>query len=184
MKQSMITFMDTETTGLPQAIGADLIFQPYIIEIFAIQMKETKKGLKEVRRIDTLIKPPIPLPAVITKITGLKDHNLTGAPTFPDLYKEIVSVFFGSKRMVAHNLPFDIGLLKFELERMNKLFHFPYPPDHFCTVEQSMNLKGRRLKLIELHEIATGEPTIIDAHRAENDVMAMVKCYEYLRRKG
>lgn len=180
----IVTFLDTETTGLPQAIGADLIFQPYIIEVFATQMKQKKNGkLVEIRRLDTLIKPPIKLPKIITKITGIVDQDLEDAPPFTKVYKKLVKVFHGSDRMVAHNLPFDLSLVKFELERIGKKYHFPYPPDHFCTVEQSMHIKGRRLKLVELHKIATGLPEIQDAHRASADVLAMVECYKYLLKK-
>jgi DNA polymerase III epsilon subunit-like protein len=170
--------IDTETTGLLEPEGNDIRNQPYIIEVFVL--KTTDEGVEE-SRYHSLVKPPKPLPEVITKITGLTDAALKDAPPFSLIYRDLVGIFFGAHTMVAHNLSFDLGVLTNELIRIEKQYQFPYPPIHFCTVEQSMYIRGHRLKLQELHQLATGKTEIENAHRAEFDVLALRDCYFWLK---
>jgi len=174
------TTIDTETTGLIEAEGTDLSLQPFLTEIYAMQTDAEGNIIKEV---ETLIKPPIPVPAIITKITGITDFDLKDAPTFIEVYKDLVEVFFCSHTMVAHNLSFDEGMLILELQRIGKEHHFPYCPIKYCTVEQSMHLKGHRLKNSELYQIATGKE-IVGAHRAKADVLATYESYKWLLSGG
>jgi hypothetical protein len=67
-----------------------------------------------------------------------------------------------------------------ELQRLGKEYHFPYPPSKFCVIEQSMHLKGYRLKNSELYKLATGK-TIEDIHRARADLMATYEIYKWLK---
>jgi DNA polymerase III epsilon subunit-like protein len=175
-----VTIIDTETTGLLEAEGVDISLQPHITEIYAMQIDEAGSIIKE---IDTLVKPPIPIPALITKITGIDDNKVRNAPSFSQIYKELIEVFFCSHTMVAHNLSFDEGMLITELKRMGKEFHFPYCPIKYCTVEQSMHIKGHRLKNTELYNIATGKE-IVGAHRAKVDVQATYESYKWLMAGG
>ncbi len=171
------TIFDLETTGLREAKGSDQLHQPHIIEIYAMQVDG--KG-KLIREIDTLIRPPKPVQPHITKITGIDDDMLVNKPSFLQVYKQIMQVFFMSHTIVAHNLSFDEGVLIEELRRIGKEHHFPYPPIKFCTVEQSMHLKGHRLKNSELYEMATGK-TLEGAHRAKADVLATYESYKFLK---
>jgi len=173
----MITILDLETTGLVGAKGKDQLHQPHITEFYAMQVDN---NLKFVRDFDTFIKPPVPIPSHITKITGIDDEMVANAPTFLQVYKKIIEVFFCSHTIVAHNLSFDEEVLITELKRIGKEYHFPYPPIKFCTVEQSMHIKGHRLKNNELYNIATGKD-IENAHRAKNDVLATFESYKWLR---
>lgn len=170
------TVIDTETTGLLEAEGVDISLQPHITEIYAKQVDDSGKIIKE---LDTLIKPPIPIPDHITKITGINDYTLRNAPTFIEVFKELIEVFFCSHTMVAHNLPSDEGVIINELRRIGKEHHFPYCPIKYCTVEQSLWIKGHRLKNAELHKIATGND-IVGAHRAKADVEATYENYLWL----
>ena len=175
-----IILLDTETTGLPVPMGNALHNQPYIIELFCL--RTTKKG----RVLDSwhsLFQPPIPLPEIITKITGWTDQDLIGAPVFSDKYKGMKKFFKGAETMVAHNLCFDKALIEFELERADKLNKFQFPPDLFCTVEQSLHIMGFRLKLQELHFLATGKEKIENAHKADSDVYAMLEGFKWLRKQ-
>jgi len=173
-----IIILDTETTGLLQPEGTELVYQPHIIEICAIRLNDSFQKTGE---IITLVKPPIPISKKITHITNISDDMVKKSPSFPKLYRPLVDLFLGCHTFVAHNATFDIGMLKLELSRIEKLFNFPWPPIHFCTVEQSLHLKGHRLKLSELYELATGKPEIEDAHRAEADVNALIDCYRWLK---
>lgn len=173
------TVFDLETTGLVQAKGSDIITQPYMTEFFAIKVNSKYEVIKE---FETYIKPPIPIPRNIEKMIGITNEMVSNAPTFSDVYRDIVEIFFGSHTVVAHNLAFDEEVLKCELRRIGKEYHFPYPPIKFCTVEQSLNIKGHRLKNGELYRIATGEE-LIGAHKARNDVMATFESFKWLRRR-
>ena len=173
-----IIVLDTETTGLLQPEGTELVYQPHIIEICAIRLNDSFQKTGE---IITLVKPPIPISKKITHITNISDDMVKKSPSFPKLYRPLVDLFLGCHTFVAHNATFDIGMLKLELSRIEKLFNFPWPPIHFCTVEQSLHLKGHRLKLSELYELATGKSEIEDAHRAEADVNTLIDCYRWLK---
>ena len=173
----MITIFDQETTGLLKAKGSDILHQPHLTEIYAMQVDE-KDNL--IREFETLIKPPIPIPSFLEKQIGITNEMVANAPTFLQIYKKIIEVFFCSHTVVAHNLSFDEGVLINELKRIGKEHHFPYPPIKFCTVEQSMYVKGFRLKNSELYKIATGKD-IVGAHRAKNDVLATYESYKWLK---
>jgi len=135
-----------------------------------------------VNDFDTLVKPPVPISSLITKLTGITNEMVEDAPTFLEVYKKIIRVFGCSHTVVAHNLTFDEGVLITELKRIGKEYHFPYPPIKFCTVEQSMHIKGFRLKNNELYELATGK-TINGAHRAKADVLATFESFKWLKEK-
>lgn len=175
----MITIFDSETTGLIKAKGSDQLHQPHLTEIYAMQVDEKFNLIKE---FETLIKPPIPIPSFLEKQIGITNQMVANAPTFIQVYKHIMNVFFKSHTVVAHNLTFDEGVLINELRRIGKEHHFPYPPIKFCTVEQSMHIKGHRLKNAELYKIATGKE-IEGAHRAKNDVLATFESYKWLKTK-
>jgi DNA polymerase III epsilon subunit-like protein len=170
--------MDSETTGLIKAEGSDILYQPYLTEFYAMQVDNHGKLVRE---FGTLIKPPIPIPGFLEKQIGITNQMVANAPTFIQVYKKIISVFFCSHTVVAHNLTFDEGVLINELKRIGKEHHFPYPPVKFCTVEQSMHLKGYRLKNSELYFLATGRE-IEGAHRAKVDTQATFESYKWLRK--
>lgn len=172
---------DTETTGLPKPETCPLDEQPRIIEYAGIKLDD--KTLKEKGRMEFICNPGIKLDEVITKITGLADRDLEDKPPFVAFYPKLVDFYLGERSMVAHNLPFDRSLLTFDLMRIDCLTKFPWPPKHICTVEASMGVRGYRLKLELLHEIVTGMKHK-DAHRAMNDVEALVTCVRWLRKEG
>lgn len=139
-------------------------------------------------KFHSLIRPPISIPSDCVKITGITDAMVSKAPTFTDLYLPIAEFFLGTYRWVAHNLPFDKGMMMAELGRLNKRPNFPWPIEDYCTVERSLkySTETRRdgqpkfLKLTELHKLATGQPHDTGAHRAEADVWALFECYKWL----
>jgi len=172
----MILFIDTETTGLPGPLGNPLELQPRIIEIYAALTNNKGKIKKE---FETLIDPGIPIPDFITKITHIDQTMVYGQPRFKDIAKDFARFCKKANTMVAHNLPFDHRMFEIEYERIGR--PLPLPKDLFCTVEQSMHIKGFRLKLMEIHQLATGLPEIPGAHRARNDVKAMIKAWKWLK---
>ena len=171
-----IIIFDTETTGLLQPELTTLNKQPYITEIYACKINEEFKMLGE---IESYLKPPIPIPQEVIKISGITDEHVEGAPIFPFFYKDLAKFFTGVDVLVAHNLSFDVGILTNELKRIDKVTKFPWPRHQICTVERTMHLKGHRMKLAQLHEYLLGK-TFKDAHRAKQDVHALVRCFHKL----
>ena len=161
---------DLETTGLPKAEGADLDLQPRITEFGAIKLNES---LEEVEVLEFLVNPGIPLDPKITKITGLTDENLKDEKPFVARLDEVVNFFLGEKTLVAHNLPFDKTVLKFELERLDKVTSFPWPPNQVCTVEVGEEIWNKKRKLGDIYKEVTGKEHK-GAHRAIADVRALI----------
>lgn len=172
---------DTETTGL-LIPGAPLDKQPHIIEFGAIMVAINDAGEMDTTphpehpagqpfidgQASWLINPGVPLEPIITKITGLTDDDLRGKPSFAEVLPEIVAFFLGVHGMVAHNLPFDKGMLVTELQRLGKEHAFPYPPEQICTVAHFVQTFGRRAKLNEVYKRVLGADMPI-AHRALDD---------------
>jgi len=173
-------FFDTETTGLikPDVLTMDL--QPFITEIYMVKLTD---DLEFVDEIDTLIKPPIPISEEITKITGISDETVKDAQPFISIYPRLVEVCLGEESIVAHNAEFDCGVLRYELARCGYEFQFPWPPNRICTVEKSFPIKNKRLRLKQLHELATGREHE-GQHRAKADVHALLNVYVYLKELG
>lgn len=173
-------FTDTETTGLLKTDAIDLNLQPHIIELYIIKTEDDFTFIDE---IDTFIKPPVPISEEITRITGIDNLMVANAPTFVEVYPDLVSLCLGQETIVGHNLPFDMGMIYCELARMNVEFKFPWPHNWVCTIERSMSIEHKRLKLGYLHELATGNPHQ-GAHRAKADTHATARCYFWLKEKG
>ena len=163
---------DTETTGLLKPEVDDLSKQPKIIE-FALC--ELDRSYNAVAKHSWLINPGELITEEITKITGLTNDDLKDKPSFIEVLPEIAAVFRRGDRVVAHNNPFDHGMLVNELKRLGLDHKFPYPMEWVCTVQLAQELiYGRRAKMTELYETATGHP-LAQTHRALDDVMALVE---------
>ena len=175
----MIVF-DVETTGLPKAEGSDLDIQPKIIEFGALKLDD---DLKEIGKLEFFCNPGHPLDPMITKITGITDDMLKEEKPFVAYYGELCDFFLGEREMVAHNLPFDRKILRFELERLDKVTKFPWPRDHICTVEVGQRVWGKMRKLGDIHEELFGAK-IEGAHRSINDVEATVRIVEWYKKEG
>ncbi len=98
---------DTETTGLDPASGAR------VIEIAVVRIDETGNVL---RTWSTLVNPGS------TDVGATEIHKITAAmvadaPTFEEIAGDFVNMVTGSI-LVAHNAPFDIGMMKAEFGRV------------------------------------------------------------------
>ncbi len=177
-------FFDCETTGLTKAESAPINMQPYITELCAIK---TDEQFNVVDKYVEMFKVPIDVEVVqpgskksTFEITGISNAMLADKKPFVAHWREIADFFHGGKVMVAHNISYDLDCLFYELKRINKVRNFPWSPQHECTIEKSMHIRGHRLNLGLLHEILFGEK-FDGAHRAESDVLAMIKCYKELK---
>lgn len=182
-----IIFFDCETTGLTKPVAAGLGAQPYITELCAIKMSDDLEV--EEGKYFQMFKVPVDVEKVqpgdkksTFEITGISNAMLADKNPFSAHWKEIAEFFFGVHTMVAHNVSYDRDCLKFELMRINKTLNFPWPIEHICTVERTMKYKGYRLNLSALHEHLFGV-RFEGAHRAEDDVRAMIRCYKEILKR-
>lgn len=163
---------DNETTGLLKPQVSDLSQQPKIIEFAVVAIDQSYERLRE---HSWMIHPGEDITPEITKITGITNADLKGKPRFIEVLPEIEQAFLGATRVMAHNLPFDWGMLTNELKRIGREFAFPYPPQQQCTVQLASDLiYGRRAKMTELYEHTMGKP-LAQTHRALDDVNALVE---------
>lgn len=102
--------IDFETTGLSQ-------FDSEIIQIGAVKYND----LTVVDQYTTLVNPKTEISSKITRITGIKNEDVIDAPLIQDVLPELVN-FIGDYELVAHNAPFD---MKFLLYNMNNT-EIPY----------------------------------------------------------
>jgi len=170
---------DTETTGLIKNSVVRLELQPRIIELYGCVVEDDGRISEE---IEFLCNPGIPIPPIITKITGLCDADLVnrcrwaeaGAIEFLAILKDVDAV-------VAHNLSFDMAMVNFELRRCGASEDV-WPNRRICTVEATEWYQGHRLSLAKLHEDLFGKP-FEGSHRARGDVAALTRCFLELRRR-
>lgn len=98
--------LDLETTGARAGVNK-------ITEIGAVRIE----GFREVRRFSTLVNPMRPIPPMITRITGITQEMVAGAPRIEEVIPELLEFLEGAV-VVAHNAPFDVGFLNYELRRL------------------------------------------------------------------
>lgn len=107
---------DLETTGLSPK-------NDYIIELSAVRFR----GFKPVSAFSTLINPVmVDIPANITRITGIHDDDVLGAPMIQQVMQSFTD-FIGTDDMVGHNIrAFDLKFLYrfgFEMDESTRNYY-------------------------------------------------------------
>lgn len=93
---SVFVILDTETTGL---------YNAQIVEIAVVRADgETL--------LNSFVRPSIPIPAEVTRIHGIDDKVVENAPTFPEVYAQIVEAIAGRK-IIIYNSGFDTRILNY-----------------------------------------------------------------------
>jgi len=168
-----IVIFDTETTGLLLPDNAPLADQPKIIEFYGVRINE---GFEILDEVNTFIHPGEPLTKEITRITGIKDSDLFGAPVFFEVDRKINKLFSGADLAVAHNIAFDNGMVMNEFRRLNR--EWERAKRDLCTVDHLKAYYGHRINLSNLYYKLYGK--YFKAHRAKSDVQALVACFHKL----
>ena len=120
--------VDLETTGL-DAERAD------IIEIGALRVRDGEV----VDTFHTLVRPERPIPDEISRLTGIADADVQGAPSEREALARFAS-FAGETPMVAHNWPFERSFLRDRALR----HRLPIEPgDGVCTLNLARVLAPR-----------------------------------------
>ena len=122
----------------------------------------------------SLINPECPIPWGITKLTGINDDMVSGAPKFYGVAKKIVELTEG-RTFVAHNAFFDYRFLQREFSDLG----YTFQREVLCTVRL-----GRKafpgLPSYSLHNLSRHfQLTRLAEHRALDDAKA---CWEIFRR--
>jgi len=101
----IFSVLDVETTGLSAKNG------DRILEIGIVRIDESG-NIDTV--FDTLINPGTPVKA--TRVHGISDEMLRGAPSFGDIIHHLSAILDGTV-IAAHNASFDLGFLREEFRR-------------------------------------------------------------------
>lgn len=160
----MYAIVDIETTG-----GNPL--RDRITEI-AVYVHD---GKKVVREFTTLINPERSIPYFISRMTGITDQMVSGAPRFFEIAKELVEIT-KDVVFVAHNASFDYNFIRNEFRSLG----YTYTLDQLCTVKLSRKLLpgmasyslGKLCRELNIK--------IENRHRAAGDALATVKLFEIL----
>ncbi len=153
--------VDVETTG-GQPAGADRV-----TEVAAVHVEGERVSLA----FHSLINPERPIPWHITRLTGIDDAMVRGAPTFRDIAGEFAAHLVG-RVFVAHNARFDFGFLSAEFARVAPTPLGELVLAQLCTVRLARRLLAhlprRNLDAVSHHYGVT----IADRHRASGDALA------------
>jgi len=153
--------VDLETTGASAATCA-------ITEVGAVRVR----GGEVVAELGTLVRPPGPIPAEITALTGISDAMVASAPSIGQVLAPLLEVARGAV-LVAHNAPFDVSFLKAACAATGR--EWPAPPvvDTLRLARAVLSrgeVRNHKLGTLAEHLSARTTPT----HRALDDARATV----------
>jgi DNA polymerase-3 subunit epsilon len=162
MQHRPFVFLDIETTGASPAFAR-------ITEIGAVRVEN---GLV-VARFSRLVNPEQPVPAFITRLTGITDEMLWEAPSFSAIAAELEDFLTGAV-FIAHNVQFDYSFLKAEFDRLQR----PFVVDRFCTARLSRRLYPTQRRhnldtILTVHGIS-----VKNRHRALDDAEALFEFFQ------
>ena len=171
------TVVDLETTGATPGFAK-------ITEIGAVRIE----GGREAATFSALVNPGVPIPAMITGITGIHDADVAEAEPIEVVLPRFAA-FAADSVLVAHNAPFDLGFLDYELGRLQRRT-FPRPaldtlrlarklcPEQRCSLAALSTRFDTRVKPVHraLQDAqATGELLLIFLARLEEQGMSTLE---------
>jgi len=109
--QTFVAF-DTETTGLWAPVNR-------VVEIGAVKFRLGTDGAE---CFQTLINPERPMPEEVIRVHGITDDMVAGAPAVAQVLPGFVEFCGQESVLIAHNAPFDISFLGWELKRSDMKF--------------------------------------------------------------
>jgi len=105
--------VDVETTG-----GRPPFHR--MTEIGAVKIR----GGEVIDTFSSLLNPDRHIPANITRITGISNAMVAGAPRFHEI-ADAFADFMGDAIFCAHNVNFDYGFISAEYKRLDRWFRYP-----------------------------------------------------------
>ena len=175
VKKAKYFACDFETTGLLAPTVASLDKQPYIVQIAAITLDAKLNTIEE---ISCLVRPPVHIPAEVSKIHGITDAMVKDEESF-----RVVSCWFlealEGLTWIGQNSPFDLGVLYHELRRIGKKTELIPSIDLMDLIVARW---GKRRKLGDVYQDLFGRK-LEGAHDALFDIRATVECMKALRKE-
>lgn len=168
------TVVDTETTGLDAGICE-------LIEVAAIKVR----GGVPVEHYATLIKPTSNIPPFITKLTGIDDAMVSGAPAASAAIAMLID-FVGEDCVVGHNIQFD---MKFINSVSTTQLGCSFDPVLVDTLRIAKHVAKdapckKLAQLVEFYKLSPAQypgADQVSAHRAEYDTAITLSLYECLK---
>lgn len=132
-------------------------------------------GKKVIESFESLVNPEVPIPYEITRLTGIDNKMVEGAPKFYEIARRIVELTEDAV-FVAHNVRFDYGFIQEEFRRLG----YAYTRKKICTVVLSKKafpgLRSYSLGNLIMHfNIEAAR-----RHRALDDAKATSTLLEYI----
>jgi DNA polymerase III epsilon subunit family exonuclease len=161
--QMRFAVVDVETTGGVAGKGG------HIIEFAAVRIENRQI----VDSFASLVDPGVSISPWITRLTGIRDGMLRGAPTFggilPDVRRQLEGCVF-----VAHSVGYDWGFVREEMRRLGA--DLPQGP-RLCTVQLTRRLlPGLDRRGLDSLAAYYGIE-IQERHRARGDAIATARCF-------
>lgn len=156
--------LDTETTGSPP--GAR------IVELGALHVRDGAIA----RAFESLVFPECPVPPAMTAIHGIADGDVAGAPAAAEVVPAFLA-WLGPLPILAHNAPFDAGMLAGECARLG--LGIPGNP-LLCTLRAARLLLPGRSHSLEALVASLGLPAARH-HRAMDDARHALDLFGWLR---
>lgn len=155
--EATFAVVDLETTG--SVIGVDEIIELGVVVV---------RGGQIIDRFETLVWTDRTVPPWVSRLTGIKDEDLVGAPTFSDITETLHRLLDGNV-FVAHDIRFDLPFMRWEFARRG----LTSPAvTGLCTLELSRliwpDLASRSLPDLSRHFGIDH----ISPHRASDDAVA------------
>ena len=162
----MFAIIDIETCG-----GKFELKKGAIIDICIL----VHDGLQVVDKFSTLVNPQCSISTFYTRLSGITNDMVEGAPTFAMIAKKILEMTEG-RIFVAHNVGFDYGFIKAEFASLG----YTYKRETLCTVRLARKILPKRISYSLGHLCASLGIEIEGRHRAEGDVVATAKLFDLL----
>ena len=156
-----IIVFDIETTGLSKETDR-------MTEIGAVKMR----GLEIVEEFNTFVDPGKHIPDDISKLTGITDEMVAGAPGEADAVKAFLD-FCGDAPLIAHNADFDVSFIRFACERNGINYRNPYVDTLKLCRAAIPNKKKHTLDAMAA-EFGLGD---FNHHRAKDDAAILAEIF-------
>ena len=127
---------DIETTGLS-------VLTSQIIEIGAVRIKSGEV----LARFNKFVDPCVPIPEVITELTGIDDSMVQGADKIDVVLREFLD-FVGDRLLIAHNANFDISFIRKASRDLGYAFANPYLDTVTLSRYLNSDLKSHKLDAV------------------------------------
>jgi DNA polymerase-3 subunit epsilon len=154
--ETPLAVVDVETTGLDPA-------NDRVIEVAVIQMVNGE----ETGRFSSLVHPGREVPAEVTNITGIKNEDLEGAPTFEAIAQELYDAIDG-RAFVAYNLGFDRAFVAAEFKRCKLDWTTQTPIDPLVFARELHKKAGSKRLGAVAERLGI---SLENAHRATDDAL-------------